>query len=216
MRCSVAGTDQTTRFSSREAGREERWTCRSGRRLFWPQNNSFHALALLTLHLAVTVPSQLRQKPCGAVPCGDRVTSSNQQAPHLAVLEPMVLGTSLGFSLGFSLAARRSGAITCRPAGAGGPRRARTRAMAAGGNGGGNGSAGAPAAAAAPGVSRRVQDTDAPCIVKTKALVASTPGTLSLAQGAWGLCLHALGRQVGSAACWLPLPPAGCRRTNSH
>lgn len=109
----------------------------------------------------------------------------------------MVLGTSLGFSLGFSLAARRSGAITCRPAGAGRPGRARTRAMAAGGNG----SAGAPAAAAAPGVSRRVQDTDAPCIVKTKALVASTPGTLSLAQGAWGLCLHALGRRVGSAAC---------------
>lgn len=34
-----------------------------------------------------------------------------------------------------------------------------------------------------PQPSRRVRGTDAPCIVKTKALVASTPGTLSLAQG---------------------------------
>lgn len=50
---------------------------------------------------------------------------------------------------------------------------------------------GAAAAAAAaqqvaadPGISRRVRETDAPCIVATKKLVASTEGTLSLAQGA--------------------------------
>ncbi|KAI3437662.1 hypothetical protein D9Q98_000112 [Chlorella vulgaris] len=35
----------------------------------------------------------------------------------------------------------------------------------------------------APGPSERVRATDAPCIVKTKKLVATTPGTLSLAQG---------------------------------
>ena len=34
-----------------------------------------------------------------------------------------------------------------------------------------------------PAVSQRVRATDAPCIVKTKALVATTEGTLSLAQG---------------------------------
>lgn len=57
---------------------------------------------------------------------------------------------------------------------------------------GSNGASSAAAAAAAPAgavapthpaPSRRVRETDAPCIVKTKALVASTPGTLSLAQG---------------------------------
>jgi hypothetical protein len=35
-----------------------------------------------------------------------------------------------------------------------------------------------------PATSQRVQQTDAPCIVATKKLVASTEGTLSLAQGA--------------------------------
>lgn len=48
-------------------------------------------------------------------------------------------------------------------------------------------SSGSAAAAATaqqqPEVSRRVQATDAPCIVATKRLVATTPGTLSLAQG---------------------------------
>ncbi len=43
--------------------------------------------------------------------------------------------------------------------------------------------AAAAAAEQQPLPSRRVRATDAPCIVKTKALVASTPGTLSLAQG---------------------------------
>lgn len=53
-------------------------------------------------------------------------------------------------------------------------------------NGGGR-AAHPPAAGAAaeqqPQPSRRVRATDAPCIVTTKTLVASTPGTLSLAQG---------------------------------
>lgn len=43
--------------------------------------------------------------------------------------------------------------------------------------------AAAAASAASPDVSQRVRSTDAPCIVATKRLVATTPGTLSLAQG---------------------------------
>lgn len=54
---------------------------------------------------------------------------------------------------------------------------------------GSSGAAAPPAATAAqtgePPVSQRVRDTDAPCIVATKKLVATTEGTLSLAQGAW-------------------------------
>ena len=37
-----------------------------------------------------------------------------------------------------------------------------------------------------PEVSVRVAQTDPPCIVKTKALVAGTPGALSLSQGTVG------------------------------